>query len=158
MASPRERLVNSGRTTVVPFAATPAGKKPRTLLYIEDNVSNLTLIEHLLGDQQPIKMISAMQGLLGLELAARHRPDLILLDLHLPDMSGSEVLDRLKSDARTCSIPVIVLSADATKSQIDRLIESGACDYLTKPLDVDRFLKVIEQQLQSRTSLVGAMA
>jgi two-component system, sensor histidine kinase and response regulator len=156
VASPRERLVNSGRTTVVPFAS--VGPKARTLLYIEDNVSNLTLIEHLLADQQPIKLISAMQGFLGLELAARHRPDLILLDLHLPDMSGSEVLDRLKSDARTCSIPVIVLSADATKSQVDRLIAAGACDYLTKPLDVDRFLKVVEQQLQARTSLVGATA
>ncbi len=156
VASPRERLVSSGHTTVVPFSS--VGRKPRTLLYIEDNVSNLTLIEHLLGDQQPIKLISAMQGLLGLELAARHRPDLILLDLHLPDMTGSEVLDRLKSDARTCSIPVIVLSADATKSQVDRLVAAGASDYLTKPLDVDRFLKVIEQQLQSRTSLVGATA
>ena len=156
VASPRERVVSSGRTTVVPFSA--IGSKPRTLLYIEDNVSNFTLIEHLLGDQQPIKLISAMQGLLGLELAARHRPDLILLDLHLPDLSGGEVLDRLKADARTCSIPVVVLSADATKSQIDRLIDAGAADYLTKPLDVDRFLKVIEQQLQSRTSLVCATA
>ena len=157
VASPRESLASSRRTTVVPFASS-VGARPRTLLYIEDNVSNLTLIEHLLADQPPIKLISAMQGMLGLELAARHRPDLILLDLHLPDMSGSEVLDHLKGDARTCSIPVIVLSADATKSQMDRLVGAGASDYLTKPLDVDRFLKVIEQQLQSRTALVGATA
>lgn len=156
VASPQETLVSSRRAAVVPFAT--VGAKPRTLLYIEDNVSNLTLIEHLLSDQSPIKLISAMQGLLGLELAARHRPDLILLDLHLPDMTGSEVLDRLKADARTCSIPVVVLSADATKSQVDRLIAAGASDYLTKPLDVDRFLKVIEQQLHSRTSLVCATA
>jgi CheY-like chemotaxis protein len=120
----------------------------KTLLYIEDNVSNLTLIEHLLGEH-PIKLISAMQGMLGLELATRHRPDVILLDLHLPDMSGTDVLARLKGDARTASIPVIILSADATKSQVDRLLVAGASDYLTKPLDVDRFLKTIAQHLQA---------
>ena len=156
VASPRERLVSAGRNTLVPFASEDGQVK--TLLYIEDNVSNLTLIEHLLGDQQPIKLISAMQGLVGLELASRHRPDAILLDLHLPDMTGAEVLARLKADARTSAIPVIVLSADATKSQIDRLLAAGASDYLTKPLDVDRFFKVIEQHLQAGAPLACATA
>jgi two-component system, sensor histidine kinase and response regulator len=146
VASPRDYVASDGRNAPAPFAA--IGKQLKTLLYIEDNVSNLTLIEHLLGDYTPIKLISAMQGMLGLELAVRHRPELILLDLHLPDMGGAEVLARLKGDARTSSIPVIMLSADATKSQIDRLIVSGASDYLTKPLDVDRFLKAIEEHLQ----------
>jgi CheY-like chemotaxis protein len=155
--SPRERLASTGRTAaIVPFGIN--GAHPKTLLYIEDNVSNLTLIEHLLGEQQPIKLISAMQGLLGVELAIRHRPDAILLDLHLPDVSGAEVLARLKADARTCSIPVVVLSADATKSQVDRLLAAGASDYLTKPLDIDRFLKIIEQQMQARTSLTRITA
>ncbi len=156
VASPRERLVSAGRPTLVPFAA--PGREVKTLLYIEDNVSNLTLIEHLLGDEQSIKLISAMQGLLGLELASRHRPDAILLDLHLPDITGAEVLARLKADARTSTIPVIVLSADATKSQIDRLLAAGASDYLTKPLDVERFLKVIDQHLHARAPLVCATA
>jgi len=119
-----------------------------TLLYIEDNLSNLTLIEHLLGEYPPLKLISAMQGLLGLELATRHQPDLILLDVHLPDISGAEVLTRLKAERATCTIPVVVLSADATKSQIDRLMAAGASDYLTKPLDVDRFFHVIERHLR----------
>jgi two-component system, sensor histidine kinase and response regulator len=155
--SPRERLANTGRTSsIVPFGI--AGTHPKTLLYIEDNASNLTLVEHLLSDQQPIKLLSAMQGSLGIELAIRDRPDAILLDLHLPDMSGQEVLARLKADARTCSIPVIVLSADATKAQVDRLIAAGASDYLTKPLDIDRFLKVVEQQVQARTSLTRITA
>ncbi len=156
VASPRERLVSAGRPTLVPFAA--PGGEVKTLLYIEDNVSNLTLIEHLLGDEQSIKLISAMQGLLGLELASRHRPDAILLDLHLPDITGAEVLARLKADARTSTIPVIVLSADATRSQIDRLLAAGASDYLTKPLDVERFLKVIDQHLHARAPLVCATA
>ena len=155
--SPRERLASTARSSsIVPFGIT--GAHPKTLLYIEDNASNLTLVEHLLGDQQPIKLLSAMQGVVGIELAVRHRPDAILLDLHLPDMSGADVLARLKADARTCSIPVVVLSADATKSQVDRLLAAGACDYLTKPLDIDRFLKVIEQQMQARTSLTRITA
>jgi len=119
----------------------------KTLLYIEDNVSNLTLIEHLLSEYPPIKLISAMQGSLGLELAVRHQPDLILLDVHLPDLSGAEVLARLKANPRTSAIPVVVLSADATKSQIDRLMAAGANEYLTKPLEVDRFSKVVEAHL-----------
>jgi PAS domain S-box-containing protein len=119
----------------------------KTLLYIEDNVSNLTLIEHLLSEYPPIKLISAMQGSLGLELAVRHQPDLILLDVHLPDLSGAEVLARLKANPRTSAIPVVVLSADATKSQIDRLLAAGANEYLTKPLEVDRFSKVVEAHL-----------
>jgi PAS domain S-box-containing protein len=124
----------------------------KTLLYIEDNLSNLSLVEHLLGECPPIKLISAMQGLLGLELALRHKPDLILLDVHLPDISGAKVLARLKAEPSTHSIPVVVLSADATKSQINRLRAAGASDYLTKPLDVDQFLKVIEGHLRE-TSL-----
>jgi CheY-like chemotaxis protein len=156
VASPSERLVRARGNATLPFAT--MGTQLKTLLYIEDNVSNLTLIEHVLGDYTPIKLISAMQGLLGLELAARHRPDMILLDLHLPDISGSEVLARLKADVRTGTIPVVVLSADATKSQINRLLAAGASDYLTKPLDVPRFLKVIEKQLQTSPSLSCATA
>jgi PAS domain S-box-containing protein len=117
----------------------------KTLLYIEDNLSNLSLVEHLLGECAPIKLISAMQGQLGVELAARHQPDLILLDVHLPDINGADVLARLKAKSRTREIPVVVLSADATRSQMDRLLALGATDYLTKPLDVDCFLKVIEE-------------
>ena len=117
----------------------------KSLLYIEDNLSNLSLIEQLLGECAPIKLISAMQGQLGIELATRHQPDLILLDVHLPDINGADVLARLKARPRTGDIPVVVLSADATRSQINRLLALGANDYLTKPLDVDCFLKVIEE-------------
>lgn len=123
----------------------PPLNENKTLLYIEDNLSNLSLIENLLEECAPIKLISAMQGQLGLELAARHQPDLILLDVHLPDIHGADVLARLKSRSATRDIPVVVLSADATKSQINRLMSLGAAEYLTKPLEVDRFLKVIEQ-------------
>jgi len=88
-----------------------------------------------------------MQATIGLELARQHRPDLIVLDLHLPDMSGIEVLKRLKAEDTTREIPVVMLTADATKGQSDRAVRLGAADYLTKPLDVPRFLDVIATNL-----------
>jgi signal transduction histidine kinase/ActR/RegA family two-component response regulator len=128
-------------------------KRSVTLLYIEDNLSNLKLIERvLLG--RPVRVLAAMQGELGLELAREHAPDLILLDLHLPGMGGEEVLARLRQEPRTATIPVIVLSADATPGRIQRLLASGAKSYLTKPLDVDKFLWQIDDILERETEQI----
>jgi CheY-like chemotaxis protein len=117
------------------------------ILYIEDNLSNLKLIEMLVDSWPEVHLMAAMQGTLGIELAASHHPDLILLDLHLPDMSGSDVLACLKSDPITSKIPVVVISADATAGQIRRLRQAGAYDYLTKPLDLDRFIQTLTSLL-----------
>jgi CheY-like chemotaxis protein len=111
----------------------------QTILYIEDNLSNLRLIELILADWPGVRLLSAMQGRLGLELAREHHPDLILLDLHLPDLAGEQVLAQLQADAEMSSIPVFVLSADAQPRQIERLLVAGARLYLTKPLDVRMF-------------------
>ena len=118
------------------------------VLYIEDNLSNLTLVEHLLVDHVGVRLTTAMQGGMGLEMARRHRPDLILLDLHLPDVPGWEVLADLKADETTRTIPVVIVSADATPRQIERLMKAGAHSYLTKPLDVKRFLRLLRQTLE----------
>jgi CheY-like chemotaxis protein len=91
-----------------------------------------------------------MQGQIGLELAAQHRPDLILLDLHLPDIDGEEVLRRLRRGERTSHIPVIVLSADATPTQVERLKSRGAEDYLTKPLELAVFVTAVGRALERR--------
>jgi CheY-like chemotaxis protein len=88
-----------------------------------------------------------MQGSIGLELASQHQPDMLLLDLNLPDMHGTEVLRRLRENPETQKIPVVVLSADATPGQITRVLEDGAKVYLTKPLDVQLFLKVLDETL-----------
>jgi len=85
-----------------------------------------------------------MQGQLGIELALRHVPDLILLDLHLPDVPGWDVLARLQNEAATREIPVVIISADATSRQLERLMAAGARAYLTKPLDVEEFFHVIK--------------
>ena len=122
----------------------------RTLLYIEDNASNLRLVERVVTSRRGYELLSAMQGSLGLELATQHRPDLILLDVNLPDISGSEVLRRLRSDVRTADIPVVVVSADATQDRVRHLLASGAAAYLTKPIDVVRLMGVIEETMRER--------
>jgi PAS domain S-box-containing protein len=124
----------------------------RRVLYIEDNFSNVTLVEQMLSERPALELITAMQGRVGLELACKHAPDLILLDLHLPDLPGWQVLHQLKADQATRDIPVIVISADATAPQISRLISAGARAYLTKPLDIVEFFRVIDQALYPAVS------
>lgn len=120
---------------------------PSTILYIEDNLSNLELVRRVLNRRPGIRLIDAMQGRLGVDLAREHHPDLILLDLHLPDISGTEVLRQVREDPRTNEIPVVVISADATPGQIERLLTDGALAYLTKPLDVKKLLTLLDQTL-----------
>ncbi|MGZ5021794.1 MAG: response regulator, partial [Chthoniobacterales bacterium] len=92
-----------------------------------------------------VRLQHAPQGQLGIELAEAHRPKLVLLDLNLPDMHGADVLQRLQQNPATADIPVVVLSANATPSQIERLLSAGARNYLTKPFDIDPFLAVIDE-------------
>ncbi|MFL5576363.1 MAG: PAS domain S-box protein [Gemmatimonadaceae bacterium] len=132
-------------TGTYPVPAAP--HRDVTLLYVEDNLANLSLVETILLARPGWRTIPALQGQLGVELAREHLPDLVLLDLHLPDIPGEEVLRRLRADARTAAVPVIVVSADATSTSLDRLRAAGADAYLTKPLDVDEFLRVIERFL-----------
>jgi PAS domain S-box-containing protein len=124
-------------------AERPEGRM--VVLYIEDNVSNLRLVEQVLARRPQTTLLSAMQGQLGLDLAREHRPDLILLDLHLPDVPGDEVLRRLHEEPRTRGIPVVILSADATPGQVERLLAAGAQAYLTKPLDIRQLLTLVDQ-------------
>ena len=126
----------------------PADGPGRSLLYIEDNAANMQLIEYLLGFRPGVRMLPAMQARLGLDLARQHRPDLIFLDLHLPDMRGDEVLRRLRADSQTREIPVVIISADATPGQIARLKAEGADEYLTKPLDVHQLLATMDRYLE----------
>jgi PAS domain S-box-containing protein len=149
--SPEETVKAAMPVAVVSPNGGSAPKK--TILYVEDNLSNFKLVEQILSSRPELELLTAMQGNLGLELAQRHRPDLILLDVHLPGMPGDQVLRRLKDDAETRDIPVVIVSADATAGQIERLLEAGARAYLTKPLDVRGFLQVVEDALSER---VGA--
>ena len=122
----------------------------RDRLYIEDNRSNIRLLERLLARRPEVRLRTAMTGQAALELVVRERPDLILLDLHLPDMKGEEVLRRLWAEPATRSIPVAVLSADATSTQEQRALAAGAIAYLTKPLDLARLLRLLDDRLAHR--------
>ena len=128
-------------------AGADRAKRRGTVLYIEDNPSNLRLVEQVLAERSATRFIPAMQGRLGLALAREHRPDLILADLHLPDMSGEDVLREVLGDPALRGTPVIVLSADATPGRIRRLIGAGARAYLTKPLDVRQLLALLDTEL-----------
>ena len=119
----------------------------RRLLYIEDTVANLRLVGEILESRPSVKLLPAGMGRLGLELAAEHQPDLILLDLHLPDVDGEQVLSELRSDERTRDIPVVILSADATDRSRGPLLENGARAYLTKPIGVRDLLEVVDRHL-----------
>jgi CheY-like chemotaxis protein/anti-sigma regulatory factor (Ser/Thr protein kinase) len=136
-----------------PALPTPEG---RTVLHVEDNLSNLTLVEQTLERLPGIRLIPAMYGKLGIELAREHRPDLVLLDLHMPDLHGHEVLARLKGDPATREIPVVVISADATPTQVDSLLAAGAVEYLTKPIDVEQLLDVVAGNLATATAAGGS--
>ncbi|MEY2547639.1 MAG: hypothetical protein QOD64_221 [Verrucomicrobiota bacterium] len=128
-------------------------EESRRILYIEDNFSNVTLVEQMLAERPALELMTAMQGRVGLELARQHSPDLILLDLHLPDMPGWQVLAQLKADHLTRTIPVVVISADATVPQVKRLLSAGARAYLTKPLDIGEFFRVLDEALTPATAV-----
>jgi CheY-like chemotaxis protein len=109
-------------------------------------------MQHILGHRPDVHLLTAHNGEAGLQMAQAGQPDLILLDLQLPDMAGDMVLDRLHSDERTRDIPVVMLSADATPSQIKRLLAAGAHDYLTKPIEVQKFLHILDSVLEEQTA------
>jgi PAS domain S-box-containing protein len=138
--------------------APPSQTTNRKVLYIEDNLSNLTLIEQMLEERPEIELLTAMQGKIGLALARQHAPDLILLDVHLPDLDGREVISELKSSKTTRDIPVVVISADATNYQINRLLAAGADTYLTKPLDVVDFFQVLDKTSPANQGKNSALA
>ncbi len=117
-----------------------------TVLYVEDNLANLKLIERVLGARPGTRLLAAMQGRLGRDLARQHHPDLILLDLHLPDIPGEEVLRLLQDDPATRDIPVIMLSSALGNGQ--RLRDLGAAAYLSKPIDVAVFLAAVDRILE----------
>jgi signal transduction histidine kinase/CheY-like chemotaxis protein len=149
-----ERLDELSGTAVV---STPSANQP-TVVHIEDNLSNIELIERVLAQRPGVKLIPAMQGRLGLELTRQHRPALVLLDLNLPDMSGEDVLHTLRDDPATAQLPVAIVSADAMPRQVQRLLSTGATAYLTKPIDVRQLLALLDDALEAYDRRVAAVA
>ena len=122
---------------------------PKTVLYIEDVVSNIRLVEQILARRPDITLVAATRGEEGCQKAIDQRPDLVLLDLHLPDIPGEEVLRRMRADDRIAGTPVFVLSADATTAHRRQLLAAGADEYLTKPIGVRELLDLLDERFRS---------
>ena len=144
MRAPAQEATPVPVEAVAPPEPAPASR----ILYIEDNASNFKLVERVLTRRPHIELLTAMEGRTGLEKARDEDPDLILLDLHLPDIHGSEVMRRILDNPATAAIPVVIISADVTSGQVQELLDTGAAAYLTKPLDVQEFLMVVDEVLE----------
>ncbi len=128
--------------------AGPGAAGPVRILYIDDNSANFKALDQLLHQRPHAHLMPAMEGALGIDLACEHQPDLVLLDLHLPDMPGTDVLRALRADRATRAIPVVVLTADATPGLPQALIEDGAHAVLTKPVDLTELLSIIDDLIE----------
>ncbi|MES2320454.1 MAG: ATP-binding protein [Pseudomonadota bacterium] len=118
-----------------------------TLLYVEDNPANLKLVQEIVGFRADLRLLSAPDAHLGIEMAKAHSPDLILMDINLPGMNGIDALHELRRDPRSSHIPVLALTANAMPRDIERGIDAGFYRYLTKPINIDEFNEAIDSTL-----------
>ena len=123
------------------------GTRLRTLLYVEDNPANLKLIEQLIARRSDIRLLSATDGSLGIALARAHHPDVILMDINLPGISGIDAMKCLREDPSTAQIPVVALSANAMPRDIEKGMQAGFFRYLTKPIKLDAFMDALNLAL-----------
>lgn len=133
----------------------PDEGEPHLVLYVEDNPANLRLVEEIVAFRRDLRLLSAPDGHLGLQLAKAHLPEAILMDLNLPGMSGFEVLRQLRADPETTWIPVIALTANAMPRDIERGLAAGFHRYLTKPIDIDKFTEAINSTLAKQPGTGG---
>ncbi len=130
-----------------PVRVSEAPLSPRTLLYVEDNAANLTLVQQLIARRSDLVLLSATDGQAGILLAREQQPDLILMDINLPGISGFAALSILRNDLITAHIPVLALSANAIPRDIEKGLHAGFFRYLTKPIKVPEFMLALDQAL-----------
>jgi CheY-like chemotaxis protein len=124
-----------------------AGAALRTLLYVEDNPANLKLVERLIARRPDMRLLTAIDGTIGVDLARSARPEVILMDINLPGISGIEALKILRGDPATAHIPVVALSANAVPRDVQKGLEAGFFRYLTKPIKVTEFMDTLNAAL-----------
>ena len=129
-------------------APVPNGQRKRTLLYVEDNRANMDLMSQLIARRPDMRLLGAEDAMRGIALAREHQPDLILLDINLPGISGLQALQILQEDASTQHIPVLALSANAMPRDIERGLAAGFFRYLTKPIRVAEFMEALDAGLE----------
>ena len=137
----------------VPLKELATGAGPSTAAYrvllIEDNLSNVRLMQKILRRRPDVALLTATEGGLGVEMARTSRPDLVLLDVNLPDLEGNEVLAEIRKDAALAAVPVVVVSADGTSQRVQQMLAGGAREYLAKPFEVDELLATLEKYVPS---------
>ena len=136
----------------------PDGTPLRTLLYVEDNPANLKLVEELIARRPDLRLLSAADGNLGIEIARAYQPDVILMDINLPGISGIEAMRILRADPSTAHIPIIALSANAVPRDIEKGLEAGFFSYLTKPIKVNEFMDTLDVALKFAQTASGRAA
>jgi PAS domain S-box-containing protein len=152
---PPESLSNAAPERLDKLTGNPASfSEGKRILYIEDNPANLKLVTQILGRHAHIQLLTANCPEQGIELALSHKPDLILLDINMPNLDGYQVMEILKSDDSLADIPVIAVTAHAMERDFQRGKAAGFADYLTKPLDIAPFLETVERCLAGTQSVV----
>jgi signal transduction histidine kinase/CheY-like chemotaxis protein len=152
LTTAHQRRAIEASSTLVARVPHPEGMALRTLLYVEDNPDNLMLVEDLIARRPDIRLMTAADGIRGVAIARASLPDVILMDINLPGVSGVEALRILSRDSSTADIPVIALSANAGPRDIARGLEAGFFRYLTKPIKVAEFLSTLDVAFESRTA------
>jgi PAS domain S-box-containing protein len=155
LALPRAVEPDTVPSKLDPLVTSSAEYHRRIVHYVEDNETNVEVMRGILAQRPQVQLEVSMNGAQGLHTIRAQAPDLVLLDMHLPDMSGLELLARLKDDPATAAIPVVVVSADATALQIDAALQAGASQYLTKPVSVAELLAVIDELLERSETRFG---
>ena len=143
-----ELVVESGEAATVDRPPVPAGARPRTLLYVEDNPANMKLVEQLIARRPDMRLLTAVNGTLGIEVARTTQPTVILMDINLPGISGVEALKVLRIDPATAHIPVVALSANAMPRDIEMGLDAGFFRYLTKPIKIKEFMDTLNTALE----------
>ncbi len=134
-------------------SAMPAGTRPRLLLYVEDNTANVKLIEQLISRRKDMRLLTAGNGKDGIALARGYLPDVILMDINLPGISGIEAMKIIRMDPATAHIPIVALSANAIPRDIEQGLQAGFFRYLTKPIKVNEFLETLQVALEQVETL-----
>jgi len=146
-----QRAVRAAERVALARPPVPEGAKVRTLLYVEDNPANLELVEQIVARRKDLRLMSAADGELGVEFARACLPDVIVMDINLPGISGIDAMRTLRADPATEHIPVIALSANAVPRDIEKALEAGFSNYLTKPINVLRFMEALDAALAAES-------
>jgi CheY-like chemotaxis protein len=147
-AAAPQLAVDKAEPAADPHARVQPGAPLRTLLYVEDNPANLMLIEQLIARRPDMRLLTAIDGNLGIQLARARQPDVILMDINLPGISGIEALRILRADPATARIPVVALSANAMPRDVEKGLQAGFFRYLTKPIRVNEFMQTLDVALE----------